>query len=127
MAYYHGKNVGKPTLTTIRHSLTVERRSSIWSFTFGLLGIIIAVTLATLLGYAILTWHFLTLRQCVTRWVTLLLPKSVRALMQPPGPTPSGGCRMKSSPAFNGSLDIWKTNSNGIATALFFLLKLYVA
>ncbi len=79
-------NVGKSTLTTIRHSLAVKRCSTMWSFIFGLLGIVIAVTLAVLLGSAVLTRHFLTLRQCVTRWVSVLLPASVRALMQPPPP-----------------------------------------
>ena len=71
---------------TIHHSLTVERCSTVWSFIFGLLGIIIAITLAVLLGSAVLTRHFLTLRQRITRWVTVLLPASVRALMQPPPP-----------------------------------------
>jgi hypothetical protein len=77
-------NIGKSTLTTIRHTLAVERRSSVWHFIFGLLSIVIAISLAVLLGYAILTRHFLTLRQRVTRWVTLLLPESVHTLMQPP-------------------------------------------
>jgi len=79
-------NVRKSTLTTIWHSLAVERRLSIWNFIFGLLSIVIAITIAILLRYAILTRHFLTLRQRVTRWVTLLLPEPVRALMQPPPP-----------------------------------------
>jgi hypothetical protein len=77
-------NIGKSTLMTIRHSLAVEQLSSIWQFIFGLLSLGIAVSLAVLLGDVILTRHFLTLRQRVTRWVTLLLPESVRALMQPP-------------------------------------------
>jgi len=68
-------NVGKSTLTTIHHSLAVEKRSSVWQFIFGLLSIVIAISLAVLLGYAILTWHFLTLRQHSTCWVILLLPE----------------------------------------------------
>ncbi len=43
-------NIGKSTLTTIRHSLAVEWHSTLWSFIFGLLGIVIAITLAVLLG-----------------------------------------------------------------------------
>jgi hypothetical protein len=56
-------NVGKSTLTTIHHSLAVERRSLVWHFIFGLLSIVITISLAVLLGYAILTRHFLTLCQ----------------------------------------------------------------
>jgi hypothetical protein len=70
-------NVGKSMLNTIWHSLAVERSSSVWSFNFSLLGILVIVVLAILLGYIILTLHFLTLRQQVTHWVTLLLPKSL--------------------------------------------------
>jgi hypothetical protein len=80
------KNAGKATFNTIRHSLAVEPRSTIWSYIFGLLGLVIAVTLTVLLGSAFLTRHFLTLCQCVTQWVTALLPALVRALMQPPPP-----------------------------------------
>jgi hypothetical protein len=74
-------NVGKSTFTTIRHSLTVEQCSTVWSYIFGLLGILVAVTVIVLLGSAFLTRHFLTLLQRVTQWVTALLPASVRALM----------------------------------------------
>jgi len=56
-------NIGKYTLMTICHSLAVERRSSIWQFIFGLLSLGIAISLTVLLGYVILTRHFLTLRQ----------------------------------------------------------------
>jgi hypothetical protein len=79
-------NVRKSTFSTIRHSLAVERRSTVWSYIFGLLGILIAVTVVVLLGFAFITRHFLTLRHRVTQWVTALLPASVRALMQPPPP-----------------------------------------
>jgi hypothetical protein len=48
-------------------TLAVERRLSIWNFIFGLLSIVIAITVAILLRFAILTRHFLTLRQRVTR------------------------------------------------------------
>jgi hypothetical protein len=77
-------NVGQLTLTTICHSLAAEKRSSVWSFLFSLLAVIIVIALSVFLGYAILTWHFLTLHQRVTRWVTLLLSKLVCALMHPP-------------------------------------------
>ncbi len=90
-------NVGKSTFSTIRHSLAVERRSTVWSYIFGLLGILIAVTVIVLLGSAFITRHFLTLRHRVTQWVTPLLPASVCALMQPP-PTPSGGRRLTNLP-----------------------------
>jgi hypothetical protein len=55
-------NVGRSTLTTIRHSLAVEKRLSVWSFLFSLLAVIIIVALSVFLGYVILTQHFLTLR-----------------------------------------------------------------
>jgi len=79
-------NVRKSTFTTIRHSLAVKRRSTMWLYIFGLLGILVAVTVIVLLGSAFITRHFLTLRHRVTQWVTALLPASVRALMQPPPP-----------------------------------------
>ncbi len=56
-------NVGRSTLNTIRHSLAMEKRSSVWSFLFRLLAVVIIVPISVFLGYAILTWHFLTLRQ----------------------------------------------------------------
>ncbi len=79
-------NVGQSTLNTIRHSLAMEKRSSVWSFLFRLLAVVIIVAISVYLGYAILTSHFLTLCQRVTHWVTLLLPESVCTLMHPPPP-----------------------------------------
>jgi hypothetical protein len=82
------ENPGRAMLTTIRQSLAVEKCSSIWSFIFSLLGIVIIVTLAVFIGYALLTRYYLTLRQRVIRWVMHILPESVCALM--PYPLPPG-------------------------------------
>jgi hypothetical protein len=82
------ENPGRAMLTTIRQSLAVEKRSSIWSFIFSLLGIVIIVTLAVFIGYALLTQYYLTLHQRVIQWVMHILPESVRALM--PSPLPPG-------------------------------------
>jgi hypothetical protein len=56
-------NVGLSTLNTIHYSLAVEKRSSVWSFLFSLLAVVVIVAISVFLGYAILTRHFLTLRQ----------------------------------------------------------------
>jgi hypothetical protein len=74
----------RATLTQIRHSLAVEKRSSIWSFIFSLLGIVIFTTVAVLIGYAFFTQYYFTLRQRVIRWVMHILPELVRALMPSP-------------------------------------------
>ncbi len=82
------ENTGRSTLTTIRHLQAVEKRSSIWSFIFSLLGIVIIITLSVFVGYTVLTRYYLTIRQRVIRWVMHILPESVRSLM--PSPSPPG-------------------------------------
>ncbi len=59
----------------IRHSLAAEKRSSIWQYIFSLLGLVIFTTLAVILGYIFFTRYYLTLKQRVTQWVTLILPE----------------------------------------------------
>jgi hypothetical protein len=76
----------RATLTQICHSLAVEKCSSIWSFIFSLLGIVIFVTVAVLIGYAFFTCYYFTLRQRVIHWVMHILPESVRTLMLSPPP-----------------------------------------
>jgi hypothetical protein len=77
----------RATLSQIRHSLSVEKRSVIWKYIFSLLGLLIFTTLAVVLGYFVLTRYYLTLRHRVTQWVLHLLPESVRALMTPSSPS----------------------------------------
>jgi len=76
----------RATLSQIRHSLSVEKRSVIWRYIFSLLGLLIFTTLAVVLGYFVLTRYYLTLRHRVTQWVLHLLPESIRALMTSPPP-----------------------------------------
>jgi len=71
----------RATLSQIRHSLSVKKRSVIWKYIFSLLGLVIFTSLAVILGYFVLTRYYLTLRHRVTQWVLHLLPESVRALM----------------------------------------------
>jgi predicted PurR-regulated permease PerM len=71
----------RATLTQIRHSLAVEKRSSIWKYIFSLLGIAIFTTVSVILGYILFTRYYFTLRQRVIDWVMHILPASVRALM----------------------------------------------
>jgi hypothetical protein len=71
----------RATLTQIRHSLAVEKRSSIWKYIFSLLGIAIFTTVSVILGYILFTRYYFTLRQRVIDWVMHILPESVRALM----------------------------------------------
>ena len=71
----------RATLSQIRHSLSVEKRSVIWKYIFSILGLLIFTTLAVVLGYFVLTRYYLTLRHRVTQWVLHLLPESIRALM----------------------------------------------
>ena len=71
----------RATLTQIRHSLAVEKRSSIWKYIFSLLGIAIFTTVSIILGYILFTRYYFTLRQRVIDWVMHILPESVRALM----------------------------------------------
>jgi predicted PurR-regulated permease PerM len=71
----------RATLTQIRHSLAVEKRSSIWKYIFSLLGIAIFTTVSVILGYILFTRYYFTLRQRVLDWVMHILPESVRALM----------------------------------------------
>jgi hypothetical protein len=71
----------KATLTQIRHSLAVKKRSSIWQYIFSPLGLVIFTTIAVILGYIFYTRYYLTLRQRVTQWVLHILPESVHALM----------------------------------------------
>jgi hypothetical protein len=71
----------RATLTQIRHSLAVEKRSSIWKYIFSLLGIVIFTTVSVILGYFLFTRYYFTLRQRVIHWVMHILPESVRALM----------------------------------------------
>ncbi len=78
----------RATLTQIRHLLAVKKCSSIWSFIFSLLRIVIFVTIAVLIGYAFFTRYYFTLRQQVIHWVMHILPESVSALM--PSPPPPG-------------------------------------
>jgi hypothetical protein len=78
----------RATLTNIRHSLAVEKCSSIWSFIFSILGIVIFITVAVLIGYALFTRYYFTLCQRVIHWVMHILPESVCALM--PSPPPPG-------------------------------------
>jgi hypothetical protein len=75
-------------LTQICHSLAIEKCSSIWSFIFSLIRIVIFVTVAVLISYAFFTPYYFTLSQRVIRWVMHILPKSVCALM--PSPPPQG-------------------------------------
>jgi hypothetical protein len=49
------ESFSKATLTSIRHSLAAEKRSSIWSFIFGLLGTTVVISVLIFLGYAVLT------------------------------------------------------------------------
>jgi predicted PurR-regulated permease PerM len=71
----------RATLTQIRHSLAVEKRSSIWKYIFSLLGIAIFTTVSVILGYILFTRYYFTLRQRVIDWVMHILPESVRVLM----------------------------------------------
>jgi predicted PurR-regulated permease PerM len=71
----------RATLTQIRHSLAVEKRSSIWKYIFSLLGIAIFTTVSVILGYILFTRYYFTLRQRVIDWVMHILPESIRALM----------------------------------------------
>jgi hypothetical protein len=71
----------RATLTQIRHSLAVEKRSSIWKYIFSLLGIAIFTTVSIILGYILFTRYYFTLRQRVLDWVMHILPESVRALI----------------------------------------------
>jgi hypothetical protein len=71
----------RATLTQIRHSLAVEKRSSIWQYIFSLLGLVIFTTVSVILGYIFFTRYYLMLCQRVTQWVLHLLPESVQALM----------------------------------------------
>jgi hypothetical protein len=71
----------RATLAQIRHSLAVEKRSSIWQYNFSLLGLVIFTTISVILGYIFFTRYYLTLHQRVTQWVLHILPKSVCALM----------------------------------------------
>jgi hypothetical protein len=71
----------RATLMQIRHSLAVEKRSSIWQYIFSLLGLVIFTTISVILGYIFVTRYYLMLRQRVTQWVLHILPESVRALM----------------------------------------------
>jgi len=71
----------RATLTQIRHSLAVEKRSSIWKYIFSLLGIAIFTTVSVILGYILFTRYYFTLRQRVIDWVMHILPESVRLLM----------------------------------------------
>ncbi len=71
----------RATLTQIRHSLAVEKRSSIWKYIFSLLGIVIFTTVSVILSYILFTRYYFTLRQRVIDWVMHILPDSVRALM----------------------------------------------
>jgi hypothetical protein len=71
----------RATLTQIRHSLAVEKRSSIWKYIFSLLGIAIFTTVSIILGYILFTRYYFTLRQRVIDWVMHILPESVRALI----------------------------------------------
>ena len=51
----------RATLTQIRHSLAVEKRSSIWKYIFSLLGIAIFTTVSIILGYILFTRFYFTL------------------------------------------------------------------
>ncbi len=76
----------RATLSQIRHSLSVEKRSVVWKYIFSLMGLLIFTAFAVALGYLVLTRYYLTLGHRVTQWVLHLLPESVRALMMPPPP-----------------------------------------
>ncbi len=65
------------TLSQIRHSLAVEKRSVIWRYIFSLLGLLVFTTLSVALGYIFFTRYYLTLRHRVTQWVLHILPESV--------------------------------------------------
>ena len=71
----------RATLTQIRHSLAVEKRSSIWKYIFSLLGIAIFTTVSIILGYILFTRYYFTLRQRFIDWVMHILSESVRALI----------------------------------------------
>jgi hypothetical protein len=45
----------RATLSQIRHSLSVEKRSVVWKYIFSILGLLIFTTLAVILGYFVLT------------------------------------------------------------------------
>jgi hypothetical protein len=76
----------RATLSQIRHSLSVEKRSVIWKYIFSILGLLIFTTLAVILGYFVLTRYYLTLKHRVTQWVLHLLPESIRALIPSSSP-----------------------------------------
>jgi hypothetical protein len=77
----------RATLSQIRHSLSVEKRSVIWKYIFSLLGLLIFIAFAVAIGYLVLTRYYLTLLHRVTQWVLHLLPESIQALMTPPTPS----------------------------------------
>jgi hypothetical protein len=76
----------RATLSQIRHSLSVEKRSVVWKYIFSILGLLIFTTLAVILGYFVLTRYYLTLKHRVTQWVLHLLPESIRALIPSSSP-----------------------------------------
>ncbi len=82
------EHVGKSTLSWIHQSLAVEHHSSIWLFTFIILGSLAAVLLAIIIGYIILTHHLVTWRKHIIDIICHILPEPVLRLMAPP-PAPS--------------------------------------
>jgi hypothetical protein len=73
----------KATLSQIHHSLAAEKCSSIWHYIFSLLGLAIFATFSIILGYALFTRYYFTLRQRVIHWVMHILPESIRGLCHP--------------------------------------------
>ncbi len=81
------EHVGKSTLSSIYQSLAVKHRSSIWLYTFVILGTFAAILLTVFISSIILTCHLVTWRKHIINIVTLILPKPVLRLMQPAIPS----------------------------------------
>jgi hypothetical protein len=81
------EQVGNSTLSSIRQSLAVECRSSIWLYTYIILGSLAAVLLAVIICYVVLTLHLVTWRKHIIDIVRHILPEPVLRLMTPPAPS----------------------------------------
>jgi hypothetical protein len=82
------EKVGKSTLTAIRQSLAVERRSSVWWYVISTFSILLILGLAVLIGYVVVVRHFMTLRSRVMTWIRLLFPEAVPLDDAPAEPRP---------------------------------------
>jgi hypothetical protein len=71
------EHVGKSTLNSIQQSLAVELCSSIWL-------LLTAVLLAILIGYAIFTQHIITLKQCISHLIGLILSEPIHRMLLHP-------------------------------------------